>query len=84
MSITQAILEKLRALPLDKQQEILDFADFLVKKVQTEHRTTQENWQTDPCIGMWKDRSDMQDSTAWMRRLRQQEWNQPNDTTSSS
>nr|VFJ57208.1 MAG: Predicted antitoxin, contains HTH domain [Candidatus Kentron sp. DK] len=25
-------------------------------------------------VGMWKDRPDMADSTAWVRNLRQQEW----------
>ena len=25
-------------------------------------------------IGMWKDREDMKDSTAWVRNLREREW----------
>jgi hypothetical protein len=29
MTIEQAVLENLRDLPLDKQQEVLDFAEFL-------------------------------------------------------
>lgn len=45
MSIAQAILEKLRTLPLDKQQTILDFVDFLLWKAQTERRTTMETSQ---------------------------------------
>ena len=32
MNIEQAVLEKLRQLPLAKQQEILDFAEFLHQK----------------------------------------------------
>ena len=28
----------------------------------------------DPAIGMWKDREDMHDSTAWVRALRRSEW----------
>jgi hypothetical protein len=34
MSIEQAVLEKLQALPLNKQQEVLDFAEFLCQKLQ--------------------------------------------------
>ncbi len=34
LTIEQAILEKMRSLPLEKQQEILDFAEFLVHKFQ--------------------------------------------------
>ncbi|NEP60551.1 MAG: DUF2281 domain-containing protein [Symploca sp. SIO2G7] len=33
MSIEEAVLEKLRQLPLDKQQELLDFAEFLHQKI---------------------------------------------------
>ncbi len=32
MSITQAVLDKLKSLPLDKQQEVLDFTEFLYEK----------------------------------------------------
>jgi Protein of unknown function (DUF2281) len=32
MSIEQAVVEKLKALPLDKQQEVLDFVEFLERK----------------------------------------------------
>lgn len=28
----------------------------------------------DPCVGMWKDREDLQDSSAWVRQMRKQEW----------
>jgi hypothetical protein len=28
----------------------------------------------DPAIGMWADREDMQDSTAWEREVRKREW----------
>lgn len=35
MTIEQAVLENLRDLPLDKQQEVLDFAEFLRQKIQT-------------------------------------------------
>jgi hypothetical protein len=32
MNLEQAVLDKLRALPPDKQQEVLDFAEFLQQK----------------------------------------------------
>ena len=28
----------------------------------------------EPFIGMWRDREDMQDSGAWVRRVRESEW----------
>ncbi len=33
MNIEQAVLDKLRRLPVDKQQEVLDFAEFLHQKM---------------------------------------------------
>ncbi len=33
MNIEQAVLEKLRQLPIDKQQELLNFAEFLYQKI---------------------------------------------------
>ncbi|MEH1767894.1 DUF2281 domain-containing protein [Nostoc sp.] len=32
MNIEQAVLEKLRQLPIDRQQELLNFAEFLYQK----------------------------------------------------
>lgn len=32
------------------------------------------NLQDEPFIGMWKDREDMEDSSQWVRQIRQQEW----------
>jgi hypothetical protein len=36
MSIEQAVLEQLRTLPINKQQEVLDFAEFLQTKADHE------------------------------------------------
>lgn len=36
MTIEQAVLEKLRTLPTNKQQEVLDFIEFLQTKAESE------------------------------------------------
>ncbi len=74
MTVEQAILEALKGLPPEKQQEILKFAESLVKRVEAETAEDQAGWQNDPFVGMWKDREEMQDSEAWVRQLRQQQW----------
>ncbi|RME64271.1 MAG: DUF2281 domain-containing protein, partial [Nitrospirae bacterium] len=38
MSLAEKIIEKVKSLPEDKQAEILDFIDFLSKKVNGEER----------------------------------------------
>ncbi len=37
MSIEQAVVEKLRGLPLEQQQEVLDFVEFLTAKATKYH-----------------------------------------------
>ena len=34
----------------------------------------QSNLEDEPFVGMWKDREDMEDSSQWVRQLRQKEW----------
>ncbi len=43
MSIEQAVLEKLRVLPPEKQQEVLDFVEFLGQKHAVAKRP-RRNW----------------------------------------
>ena len=38
MSVAEKIIEKVKSLPEEKQVEILDFIDFLLKKVNEEER----------------------------------------------
>jgi hypothetical protein len=42
MNLEQAVLEKLRQLPIDKQQEVLDFAEFIHQKMSSK-RPPQES-----------------------------------------
>jgi len=79
MTVEQAILETLKVLPPEKQQEILEFAESLVQRVEAETAEDQADWQNDPFVGMWKDREEMQDSGAWVRQLRQQQWQRSDD-----
>ncbi len=49
----------------------------LEKKLQVQTSSTeidQSNLRDEPFVGMWKDREDMEDSSQWVRQLRQQEW----------
>ena len=49
----------------------------LEQKLQTRTLPTeieQSNLEDEPFVGMWKDREDMEDSSQWVRHIRQQEW----------
>ena len=72
----ETIWQQLTALPLDAQREVADFIAFLQQRdrpPKPSQQSPQVDLQTDPFIGMWKDREDMQDSTQWVRTIRQGE-----------
>jgi len=65
------------ALPPELQKQVADFIAFLrtryapLRVSKTAKRTKLAD---EPFIGMWHDREDMRDSSAWVRRIRQSEW----------
>lgn len=75
MTIAQLLVEQLNVLPPEKQQELLAFAQALVQEVQNEGtRPMKGAWRNHQAVGLWKDRTEMQDSAAWVRNLRRQQW----------
>mgnify|MGYP000899018355 CR=1 FL=1 len=70
-------LEKLNELPDAAQQQVLDYIAFLYTRYgskQGESPGTAGDLSSEPFVGMWRDRQDMQDSTRWVRESRQSEW----------
>jgi hypothetical protein len=70
------VLQRATALPKEKQEELSDFVEFLLSRSEAkpalpEH--TSLDLQS-PFFGMWADRPDMRDSSAYVRALRQSEW----------
>mgnify|MGYP006276614567 CR=1 FL=1 len=66
--------KRLDALPDAAQREVAD----LITALEARHRTTRSPSSSalhdEPFIGCWSGRADLADSTAWVRRTRQQEW----------
>ena len=50
MGIERSVLEKLLKLPLDKQKEVLDFAESLEKETSTSSRRSRQSLK-----GLWAD-----------------------------
>jgi hypothetical protein len=72
---TTNIMREIAALPPEAQQEVVDFVAFLKTRYLTARSTRRRIKLADePFIGMWKDRKDMREATAWVRNLRQSEW----------
>lgn len=68
---------ELSSLPVETQREVLDFIAFLRARrtrAPTRKATRRRKLVAETFIGMWRSRQDMRDSTAWVRRAREEEW----------
>ena len=77
--MTAIILAKeIAALPKSKQLEVMDFVVFLRQRTDSIRKHVKKAARTplerDAFIGMWAKRSDLADSSAWVRKVRRQQW----------
>lgn len=76
---TELALHDISALPPVAQKQVIDFIAFLRTRY-AQPRAREKAKQTklaladESFIGLWRDRQDMQDSSAWVRNVRQREW----------
>lgn len=71
------VIRQFDTLPPEAQRQVIDFIEFL----QTRYRpATQGKIRTkvkladEKFIGIWRNRVDMKDSSAWVRDIRANEW----------
>jgi hypothetical protein len=74
---SEDILREIVSLPPEGQRLVADFVAFLRHRYKTS--PSLENAESldlidEAFIGMWQDRDDMLDSTAWVRQSRESEW----------
>ena len=73
----EQILREIVALPFEGQRQVERFVAFLRQSYESNAsvvQTSSSDWQTEGFLGMWRDRDDMQDSSAWVRQQRESEW----------
>ncbi len=73
----EEILREINSLPLEAQRQIEDFVAFLHHRYKSSPPAkieTASDLTTEEFVGMWRDREDMQNSTAWVRNVRQSQW----------
>lgn len=73
----QTILNDIKMLPPDKQEEVADFIAFLKNRPgidKDQSPAESDVVKSDSFFGMWADREDMKDSSLWVRELRASEW----------
>ena len=69
--------EDFAALPVEAQQQVADFIAFLRTRYaqpRSDRKAAQADLGAEEFVGMWRDRTEMQDSTGWVREIRKREW----------
>lgn len=73
----EVLLEEFSELPEAAQQQVLDYIAFLRTRYgikEGEPLAQAGDWGSEPFVGIWRDRQDMQDSSRWVRESRQGDW----------
>jgi hypothetical protein len=74
------LLKEIASLSAEAKRQIERFVAILKKKDQeTLAHSTDVPLACEDFIGLWADREDMSDSTAWVRSLRQSDWSRDLD-----
>lgn len=75
-TLAQQISQQAHRLPEVAQREVLHFIEFIRSRYPAAPPTTQPtpkrkmSWSETPLYGLWQDREEMTDPTAYVRRLR--------------
>ncbi|MDZ7953237.1 hypothetical protein [Nostoc sp. DedQUE09] len=78
----QELFNEFLSLPAEAQRQVIDFIAFLRQRyavVEPASQSPDIDLINDSFIGMWSDRQDLTDSTAWVRDVRQNEWSKLHD-----
>ena len=73
----EEILREFASLPPEGQRQVIDFIAFLHQRFGRLNRVEESensDLTAESFIGIWRDREDMQDSSAWVRSSRECEW----------
>ena len=73
----EKIFNDISNLPPEAQRQVVDFIAFLrtrYKRSDTEKQAKRIDLVNEPFIGIWKDRENMNNSSTWLRNIREAEW----------
>ncbi|VXD18815.1 hypothetical protein [Planktothrix paucivesiculata] len=75
---SEQLLIDIQELPEEAQEIIADLVAVLKRRYEIEQKPPINSLQLEdqPFIGMWSDRPETQNSTQWVRNIRQQHWHQ--------
>lgn len=73
------VMRDFNSLPAEAQRQVADFVAFLQQRYRRpgSPQGKPTEWESDPFVGMWRNREDLQDSAEWVRSTRRREWSEP-------
>lgn len=73
----EKVWEDFTALPVEAQQQVAEFIAFLRTRYRQPlpgQKAGTTDLTSEVFIGIWRDRTDMEDSSQWVRDARRREW----------
>ncbi len=70
---SEEIIKEMAALPVEARREIEDFVAFLRERY-ADRQPSGKKFDSEGFFGIWSDRDEMKDSTAWVRSVREKHW----------
>jgi hypothetical protein len=72
------LFRDIASLPPEAQRQVADYVALLKlrrRRRLSSRRAPSVPIANEPFVGMWREREEMQDSAAWVRQLREGDWN---------
>ena len=72
----EEILREIDSLPVEARRRLEDFVTFLRERYRIVQSSNDSifDLESEAFVGMWRDREDMNDSSAWVRNVRGTHW----------
>ena len=76
MDTLSQLQDDFQELPKEAQEMLIDFIAFLKQKYKNSPSPLPLafNLENQPFVGMWSERKEMEDSSDWVKKVRQQHW----------
>lgn len=74
---SESLIEKIESLSKNDKRKVFDFIEFLnsrKKRAKISQQKKITELENEQFVGIWENRTDMQDSTRWVKKIRQTDW----------
>lgn len=70
---SEEMIKEIASLPAEARREIEDFVAFMRARYAS-RQPSATKFENEEFFGIWRDRDEMTDSTAWVRSVREKHW----------